>query len=828
MSYFSPSFSDVNVGLLQPIQDGCDLWYQQNASFHEYGQHQRLTQQVNDQYSIDPYRQQESYNSYDRMASNLLQNHLPPSHVQPPREQSQKTPQEKKIRRPGACTRCKRVKMKCDFAPGEQTCQRCKLKGYHCIVESRKPKVYECDRLLTEIQQKDAVIETLLKQRYNPYSATPHSIDEYLESVPPSDRNNPNILAWLGHLKASVQTDRGSLKETSEEGPGQLLHDQQCNLFTHSMVQEHKEMSTASAPTKVSDVPAEFRPECEALQITPIVPGFRLGNSMRLKSAEILVLGIVTLEDAEKLFGIFYTYIHPFVALLDPVLFTPKSTLARCPVLFSVICAIASRYHPPKSNIYPIAMHFAKRSAANALILDGMKSVELCQAYILMSIYPAPERSWDRDQTWLYIGLAVRCVHRDMFFLLFQLRHSIATALRLDQTPKLDSVTESKEREYLNRVRVWQFCFLLDQGIAIQNGKPSSWMMKEHTIIRHSKEWYRQSFYNLHYDVFLCGCNELLCIVARFHEEALRSRSGLIISERGNLLDAIMRYDAEIGIFKEEWQKTFKVGGAHRETMVRRRDLPFYVAYFRLVMFSSGFHQVFHAGIETWYDYFFTKCFEYAKSVIRCMNEDLAPGGVMRYAPDRQFICVAFAVAFLFKLLRPEFSSLLDKVDKDESIQLIGILINKFSSPSIAVDDQHTPKVYARFFATVLDKYQHDGEGAAFEGSQRVIPENVGESRSVTGETSKESGDNWRKSHLTRGYDSAVLTYWTEAPHMTHSWPTQFGSDAEQLHIMSGNQNINGNDWAEAPPGNIEDQMFASMSQIFENPEWLQGFLMPG
>ncbi len=24
-------------------------------------------------------------------------------------------------------------------------------------------------------------------------------------------------------------------------------------------------------------------------------------------------------------------------------------------------------------------------------------------------------------------------------------------------------------------------------------------------------------------------------------------------------------------------------------------------------MFSFGFHQVFHAGIEAWYDYFFTK-----------------------------------------------------------------------------------------------------------------------------------------------------------------------------------------------------------------------------
>ncbi len=62
-------------------------------------------------------------------------------------------------------------------------------------------------------------------------------------------------------------------------------------------------------------------------------------------------------------------------------------------------------------------MRFAKYSAANALVHDDMKNIELCQSYILMSIYAVPERSWDRDQTWLYTGMAIRCVHRVLFFL---------------------------------------------------------------------------------------------------------------------------------------------------------------------------------------------------------------------------------------------------------------------------------------------------------------------------------------------------------------------------------------------------------------------------
>ena len=72
-----------------------------------------------------------------------------------------------------------------------------------------------------------------------------------------------------------------------------------------------------------------------------------------------------------------------------------------------LVCAIALRYSD-KPEVYPIAMHFAKSAASSALV-DGWKSVELCQAYILMSIYGVPARRWEEDRSWLYTGLAIRC-----------------------------------------------------------------------------------------------------------------------------------------------------------------------------------------------------------------------------------------------------------------------------------------------------------------------------------------------------------------------------------------------------------------------------------
>jgi hypothetical protein len=123
------------------------------------------------------------------------------------------------------------------------------------------------------------------------------------------------------------------------------------------------------------------------------------------------------------------------------------------------VCAISSRYYPEKSEIYPIAMHFAKHSAANALI-DGWKSVELCQAYILMSIYAVPARKWEEDRSWLYTGLAIR----------------LATDLNLHQVQnsKAAKGNEKQEREILNRTRVWMICFNLDRSTATQFGKPST------------------------------------------------------------------------------------------------------------------------------------------------------------------------------------------------------------------------------------------------------------------------------------------------------------------------------------------------------------------
>lgn len=64
-------------------------------------------------------------------------------------------------------------------------------------------------------------------------------------------------------------------------------------------------------------------------------------------------------------------------------------------------------------------MHFAQLAAGTALI-SGHKCVELCQGYILLSLYPVPAKRWEEERGWLYLGLAIRFVG----FLFIHLTHA--------------------------------------------------------------------------------------------------------------------------------------------------------------------------------------------------------------------------------------------------------------------------------------------------------------------------------------------------------------------------------------------------------------------
>jgi hypothetical protein len=704
--------------------------------------------------------------------------------------------------------------------------------------------------LLAQLKQKDAVIESLLKQIHNPYIATPMSIASYVTATSPSDSNNRDIIESLSRLKSSLKTADGKkeahafsnsqgVDEDSDGGTSQAAqiipagdetgHDDKSvdrstalpdvhvpmGLLAHLSLSGKKGKKNAKGKTKdkLNDEDFDDTNVGPASEIY-FEPGPATDLNARAiliekhSPPEIVLHGLVTPEDVEKLFEIFYENINPFVSLLDPVLHTPASTFSRCPFLFTVVCAISSRYYTKKSGIYPIAMHFAKHSAANALV-DGWKSVELCQAYILMSIYAVPARRWEEDRSWLYTGLAIR----------------LATDLNLHQPSFVKPQSEKHEREMLNKARVWLICCNLDRSTAAQFGKPST--IKEHYILRHAKDWYKKSKYNHPYDIHLCGYSELLQIVAKFHGEIFSDPSSPTgLNKKVNFRSITLAHDECLNKFQEEWSVRFvreSDMNGDKGCALRCSLMPYLVGYSRLVMFSFGFQEAFRRGLQPEDDIFFQKCLFSAKSVINDMIEGLIPGGYMRFAPDGHFVFASFASAFLLKLLRPEFSKLLSTEEEAEILKLISRLIQALSSPKVAIDDKHTPKLYARFLATLLARHRREGATR-----QRTT------SATNNFEPPSSAPRNDVQILATRTDEVMTQIHRVSGPPQSSDVTMNFFSDPSgpnvytpEVTFADGSSPFNINDILMENNILSEEEILATMQSI-KNPSWWQNMMLPG
>ncbi|KAI9447292.1 hypothetical protein F5148DRAFT_1371274 [Russula earlei] len=334
----------------------------------------------------------------------------------------------------------------------------------------------------------------------------------------------------------------------------------------------------------------------------------------------------------------FYTRINPFVSLLEPKLHTPALAFSRCPFSFTVVCAISLHYSE-KHEVYQIAMHFAKTAAANALI-HGWKSVELCQAYILLSIYAVPARRWEEDHSWSYTGLAIR----------------IATDLNLHILPPKKPTTEQQELEMLNHTRIWIICFNIDKSTATQFGKPST--LKEDFIVRKSLEWYKSSPNNHPCDVHIIAYTSLFRIVNKFHQDVFSDPTVPNSLNRSiDFREVTLEHDRLLTNCRQEWAERFERDSDHSDAACefRVKLLPFYTNYAKLVMFSFGFQNAFQRGIEADDEVFFTRSLESAKTVVTVLVDSLVPTGYIRFAPDGYFVFAAFASAFMLKVCRPAF-----------------------------------------------------------------------------------------------------------------------------------------------------------------------------
>ncbi|KIJ41901.1 hypothetical protein M422DRAFT_254912 [Sphaerobolus stellatus SS14] len=306
----------------------------------------------------------------------------------------------------------------------------------------------------------------------------------------------------------------------------------------------------------------------------------------------------------------------------------------------------------------------------------------MAQAYLLMASYGLPARRWEEDRSWFYGGLAGR----------------IATDLNLNMTPtsfQLDELDKTAD--------------------TVQFGKPTG--LEEDETVRGAKVWYRSvinkaSWAGNHdkqpqegetegrgdkYDVHLVTFTELLMIMTWFHE-----RVGGPGAKR-DLRVATEATEAELQAWRDaaDWSYEHE---SDKNASSAQGGLPLFENYMRLVMYSFGFEDTWKrrkgSGAELGDIMFIAKVLNpprSAKAVVKQLCDVHTPSGYLKYAPNCYFVMGGFCAAFMLKMLRSEFSSLLEPTQRERIISLVQRFVEMLASPVASIDETHTPMLYAKF-----------------------------------------------------------------------------------------------------------------------------------
>lgn len=100
----------------------------------------------------------------------------------------------------------------------------------------------------------------------------------------------------------------------------------------------------------------------------------------------------------------------------------------------------------------------------------------------------------------------------------------------------------------------------------------------------------------------------------------------------------------------------------------------------------------------------YSRCFQAATGILKaaCLL-----GRHLRYAPDSQYVMIAYACVFLLKLLQPAFAAY---SDEELLLDLVGHMANFLQS--LAVSTTHTPYLYSSFLRALVQAHYDRTQGS--------------------------------------------------------------------------------------------------------------------
>lgn len=412
---------------------------------------------------------------------------------------------------------------RCDNETDEPPCKRCKAGGHECVfVESKRgkrPQRKPTDATLAEkFKSVEKQLSAVLSTMNAGSSLDPSMLTQLQSSLQDSlttgqHANTANDLEDSGSPMSdsedmgSVRSAKRSRQEsfaapsTSYNHPPSITSNAptESPRSAHSSLASH--ISPRQRPHQLSMPPhspavssslslladASLAAEIEGSKdISGLDPSFNLSSvtqaiqmngaheDMNERTPALLSKGIIDPETAVELFRIFFDYAYIHLPLLDPSQHTATAVCAKSPFLFTVICAVASRFHSDPN------LHVKCYDEAHACFVDcvanGERSIESVQACMILTVWTnAPKKAEDRPQrAWLYFGMAVRMA---LEIGLFRPPEWIDIHLKQNSNKanpwvNLKGVSEEEQREALNRERTWLMAFVIDRNMSAVMGRP--------------------------------------------------------------------------------------------------------------------------------------------------------------------------------------------------------------------------------------------------------------------------------------------------------------------------------------------------------------------
>lgn len=239
----------------------------------------------------------------------------------------------------------------------------------------------------------------------------------------------------------------------------------------------------------------------------------------------------------------------------------------------------------------PVFVEFARDMAGKALV-EGRKTIDECQAFLIQSVYQLPRKHFEEQRGWLFMGLAF----------------SLAEELKLNEPPRDDDFADmdSKEmmgwgrelalRKRMNRIRTWLNCYCVDASHATQFGKPAMLDVEDY-IARTCKEWYT-SPYSLSIDVHLVAYVDVSRVVRHFridveqleaNEREERRQDPKSQPKIPEVLKIVHKYHDQLLDLHAEWSNRFRNHPNHDDYMCGyRADMNRMYVLQSLVVFSCS------------------------------------------------------------------------------------------------------------------------------------------------------------------------------------------------------------------------------------------------